>query len=635
MRTVRSLCNPAAAVAALLAGLCPAAPAAAQEPVEAAAAKVSFVPPDAFAFVTIDVGALNRHEALRQVVASLEKLQIGPRDQMEQRLGLPPGDIDRVTVLMPTVHERVGPPMIAVVTAKPYDKARVLTVLGARSPAQMRRGFGAGIMSGTRAIEVRPAFGEAPKAAPFPVPPPPAAPPPKEAAPDQRPEELHPIQFGPVRDRDRDDQPDLSAPYYLVGRDTVLYTVDDRTLVFLPDADQANADTLLAYVGLTLAPAREGNLSEALKAAESGKHLLVAGVNVAKLEPVVPKDLPLTFLPARALLRARSLTVTVDLGDELVLNADLRFPDAESAKRAEPVVQLLHTMLVEMIPAARKELKRRPKENEPILTLLDHAETAAKGATIRTEDGRVRLRMAMKADDAFAAALKAATVAMELSARRMKFSNDLKQFGLAFHNFHDTMGAFPAHAIYGRDGKPLLSWRVAILPYIEQDNLYRQFKLDEPWDSEHNKKLLKQMPEIYALPGVPGQKEGMTVLQVFVGAWDGKGENPPHPIFVRRPPVPVAPGFTPGMRLTSIVDGTSNTIMVIEGSEAVPWTKPEDIPFDPKGELPKLGGHYGDGAWAVFCDGAVHFIPATVNAETLRLLIMCNDGQPVPYNFDE
>src|SRR5215207_10182341 len=75
--------------------------------------------------------------------------------------------------------------------------------------------------------------------------------------------------------------------------------------------------------------------------------------------------------------------------------------------------------------------------------------------------------------------------------------NNLKQIGLAFHNFHDQTGAFPAD-IKGKDGKALLSWRVAILSYVEQDPLYKQFKLDEPWDSANNKPLAAKLPKLYA-----------------------------------------------------------------------------------------------------------------------------------------
>src|ERR1019366_4800834 len=119
------------------------------------------------------------------------------------------------------------------------------------------------------------------------------------------------------------------------------------------------------------------------------------------------------------------------------------------------------------------------------------------------------------------------------------------------------------------DGKPLLSWRVAILPYIDQTPLYQQFDLTQAWDSPHNKKLIAKMPAIYLLPGTE-TKEGETHYRVLVG-----------------------PGsvFEIGARVTmvGITDGTSNTIFVVEAAEPTIWTRPEELPFDPKGPLPKLG----------------------------------------------
>jgi RNA polymerase sigma factor (sigma-70 family) len=100
---------------------------------------------------------------------------------------------------------------------------------------------------------------------------------------------------------------------------------------------------------------------------------------------------------------------------------------------------------------------------------------------------------------------------------RMLSGSNLKQIGIALHNYHNDYDTLPAPAIYGKNGKPLLSWRVTLLPYIEQDNLYQQFNLDEPWDSEHNKKLLAKMPKTYVPPGVKTKEPYLTYYQVFVG----------------------------------------------------------------------------------------------------------------------
>ncbi len=102
------------------------------------------------------------------------------------------------------------------------------------------------------------------------------------------------------------------------------------------------------------------------------------------------------------------------------------------------------------------------------------------------------------------------------SAARMQSSNNLKQISLAIDNYEAANGNMPAAAICDPAGKPLLSWRVAILPYIEQANLYSQFKLDEPWDGPNNSKLIAAMPKTYALPGDP-PADGQTHYRVFVG----------------------------------------------------------------------------------------------------------------------
>src|SRR5439155_17093192 len=128
---------------------------------------------------------------------------------------------------------------------------------------------------------------------------------------------------------------------------------------------------------------------------------------------------------------------------------------------------------------------------------------------------------------------------------------------------------FPAAAICDKNGKALLSWRVAILPFIEQDNLYKQFKLDEPWDSENNKKLIANMPKIYAIPRVTNPDETVTHYRVFYG--NGAFFD-----------------LSKGTTVGSVTDGLSNTLMIVEANEAVTWTKPDDLAFDPNKPLPKM-----------------------------------------------
>src|SRR5205823_6071723 len=104
---------------------------------------------------------------------------------------------------------------------------------------------------------------------------------------------------------------------------------------------------------------------------------------------------------------------------------------------------------------------------------------------------------------------------VRLAAARTTSVNNLKQIGLAAHIFHDKYNAFPA-GVFDASGKKVgLSWRVAILPFIEQDALYREFKLDEPWDSDHNKKLIAKMPKVFAPPAGEKVAAGYTYYQMF------------------------------------------------------------------------------------------------------------------------
>ena len=208
------------------------------------------------------------------------------------------------------------------------------------------------------------------------------------------------------------------------------------------------------------------------------------------------------------------------------------------------------------------------------------------------------------------------------AARRSQSVNNLKQIMLAFHNFHSTNDRFPPQAIRDRGGKPLLSWRVAILPFLEQQGLFNEFKLDEAWDSPHNKALLARMPPVYAVPGAE-VGPGMTFYRGFSGE---------HALF--------DPRVKLGVGIATITDGTSNTLGIVEAKEAVPWTKPDaEIAFDATAKpgqmqslLPLLGGHFPGGLNAAFLDGSVRFLKLSINPQTLKALITRDGGEVVSAN---
>jgi hypothetical protein len=202
------------------------------------------------------------------------------------------------------------------------------------------------------------------------------------------------------------------------------------------------------------------------------------------------------------------------------------------------------------------------------------------------------------------------------NARRAQSINNMKQIGLAMHNYHDANKHFPAAAIYSKDGKPLLSWRVALLPMMEYGNMYDQFHLDEPWDSEHNKQFIAKMPGEYRSPKSKLKEPGKTNYVVPVG---------PGTVFEGRE----------GMLAKQITDGMSHTIMAVEvdDAHAVTWTKPDDLPYNPNDPSKGLGGVFNNVFIALFCDGAVRTINLPCPDEKLRAAFSAAAGDPAP-NFN-
>jgi hypothetical protein len=205
--------------------------------------------------------------------------------------------------------------------------------------------------------------------------------------------------------------------------------------------------------------------------------------------------------------------------------------------------------------------------------------------------------------------------------RRMHARNNLKQLGLSMHNYHDVHHGFPAAHNTGQNGKPLLSWRVHVLPFLNEHKLYTQFHLDEPWNSKHNKRLIARMPRIYRSLGSSADP-GKTV---YLGIGGEKGVFAPPKQKARNGQDNI------GTRIRDITDGSSNTIMVVEASDvkAVIWTMPDDLEPDKKDPIQGLVGLRPGGFLALLCDGSVRFVPEPVNRKTLRALFTKNGGEVV------
>lgn len=189
--------------------------------------------------------------------------------------------------------------------------------------------------------------------------------------------------------------------------------------------------------------------------------------------------------------------------------------------------------------------------------------------------------------------------------QRKQVENNLKQIVLAMHNYHDATGSWPADTAN-------LSWRVQLLPYMEEGPLYKSFALNEAWDSDTNKKLIENLPKIYAPVRVKAEK-GETFYRGFGGS-----------------NAATAGVFEPGKRITlaGVTDGTSNTISVIDAGEPVIWTKPgTDLDPDAK-EFPKLGRMIdGDYFFCAMCDGSTKKVKRDFDEKSMKAVISRNGGE--------
>jgi hypothetical protein len=185
-------------------------------------------------------------------------------------------------------------------------------------------------------------------------------------------------------------------------------------------------------------------------------------------------------------------------------------------------------------------------------------------------------------------------------------------------------GAFPAAYSANAEGKPLLSWRVHILPLLDHSELYKQFHLDEPWDSEHNRELIKEMPDVYRSPGL--LREGGQTLYL--------GNAGPKGVFVAPVGEQESIKNPKGIPMRDIFDGTSNTIMVVHGAHqlATHWTRPGDFVYEDHEDLwNALAGPDGNGFQAVTCDGrGLALDDRAADRSVLTSLFTRNGGEPIP-----
>lgn len=216
-------------------------------------------------------------------------------------------------------------------------------------------------------------------------------------------------------------------------------------------------------------------------------------------------------------------------------------------------------------------------------------------------------------------------------APRMQCANNLKQIALALHHYHDVYKTFPPAYIADEDGRPMHSWRVLLLPFLEQQWLYDAYRLDEPWDGPNNRKLLIQMPRVYSCPN---QKQHNSIAQTHTSYVAVIGESTAWP-------------GQRAMGFNEIVDGASQTLLLCEVAEPqISWMEPTDIGYAGAIELltsrdpHRHSGHISrsffyessHGRNVALADGSVRYLAQGIDAEEAKRLLAANDREPLDFN---
>ena len=403
-------------------------------------------------------------------------------------------------------------------------------------------------------------------------------------------------------------KPSAKRPDFIaLDNGLLMHRPDQRTIAFVHES------LVDRYLAGFAKDRNEWPMSSSLAKAAEG-HSFVALCNFERI-PEAKRTGKLGSLPLLPSVNSAILIVDVH-GKDLNLGLRTTFDTDASASRAQEQFKRGIAQSTQQIDRLLDD-SQNTKDLGPALAWLKAFRRAVGEMKIEVSEKQVTATTAYHIDFD----LDEVTKSIEqnrLSARKAVSANRLRQLALALQGYGDAYGAYPVigvgannEAIKG-NSKANLSWRVAILPWIENSDLYRAFRLDEPWDSEHNKKLISKMPSLFAPFDEAKAKECLTYYQMVVG-----------PSAMR-----------PGLNLKSITDGEANAIAVVEAAEPVIWTKPDDISIPGK-EMPKdlkkeFGGMFPNGFHAALWDGSARWIDLEkISEKTLWNAIRPDDGEPL------
>ncbi len=197
-------------------------------------------------------------------------------------------------------------------------------------------------------------------------------------------------------------------------------------------------------------------------------------------------------------------------------------------------------------------------------------------------------------------------------------TDNLRRIAVAMRDYEAAQGSFPPAYVADKQGKPLYSWRVLLLPYLGQQELYEQFRLDEPWNSEDNRPVSDSVIPLFQCPGQADTKLPTTSYLMVVG---------PHTISNGRQ----------ARKITEITDGLTDTIMVVEVADSlVYWAQPVDLNFDELkftvngGKRQEISSRHRQGANVALCDGSVRLLKKSTNPHLVKAMLTIDGSEPIP-----
>lgn len=304
-----------------------------------------------------------------------------------------------------------------------------------------------------------------------------------------------------------------------------------------------------------------------------------------------------------------TMSLGVELSEDLIVTGQI---DASQPQQVADTLIALKTLgrnyLARLAKPRDSDSPSNPMEAILLASVVSQATQLLDSIKISAADKQVNV--SAKLDSGVYTAMTLLLPAVQSArgaARRTQAANNLKQILLAMHNYHSAYGHLPTAVMKDKESGVERSWRIDLLPFLDQAQLWNQYAMNEPWDSPNNLKVLEQMPAVYAAPGIGGSETPYQAV-VSEGAALLLTED----------------GEMPDFR--HIIDGLSNTIFVVETQPMVPWTKPVDfsktgvqdlIPIRPEDNIINVG----------FGDGSVRAISLSITQSVWKALLTKAGGE--------